>query len=102
MSTIKIGMAERPLDEAGDHWVEHEIKSQRQHNQMVCVLIKLIDHAVNIVLSTPGCAWGRGGGRPPTSKEREILNEWDHRGLNRPCWEIHHLIAFLKHLRRSI
>jgi hypothetical protein len=91
MSTIKIGMAEKPLDGASDHWVEHEVKNQRQHNQRVCVLVRLICHAVDMILSTPGCAGGHAGGRPPNAKEREILNEWNQRGLDQPDWSVHKL-----------
>lgn len=100
MSTIRIGAAEKPLDHAHDHWVEHEVKSQRRHGGMVCVFVRLIGHAVDLILSTPGCACGRGGGRQPNPRECEILKEWDERGLNRSDWSAHNLINFLRHIKR--
>jgi hypothetical protein len=99
VSTIKIGNIEKPLDHAHDHWVEREIHHQRHQNRTVCVLVRLICHPVDIMLATPGCACGGGGGRQPNATERKIFREWNERGLNRLDWTIHNLIHFLKHVR---
>jgi hypothetical protein len=56
----------------------------------------------DMVLSTPQCARGFGGGRQPNRKEAEILNIWQHEHLNDHHWTPANLYAFVKRARHLV
>jgi len=102
MSKIKIGESERDLSEVNESWITHQVREREQNGESVCVQVKLKDDGVEMILSTPQCGCGGGGGRLPNEKEKSIFELWNTRHLNQHKWEVGNLIAFLKQLHRLI
>jgi hypothetical protein len=55
-----------------------------------------------MVLSTPHCSHGHGGGRRPNEKEEEILKLWEKEHLNEPSWTAGNLFAFVKKVHHQV
>lgn len=100
--TVRIGQETRDLEAANESWINDQLHRRRQDGQNVCVRVIVDADDVDIVLSTPGCATGGGGGRQATSAELGIFDLWDKLHLNQPGFTGGNLIAFLKQLRRMI
>jgi hypothetical protein len=95
MNTIKIGEAEKSLNETTESWIVQQIK-QRQENGPVCVRVSVHGDGIDLLLATPGCGGGSGGGRVPNTREEELIAHWNARHLNTVEWAVGNLIAFLK------
>ena len=102
MSKVKIGGSERPINEATESWINQQINSRKDDKQTVCVQVFLDEGGVDMVLSTPTCGGGGGGNRRPTTKEQEIFDLWNRRGLNQSNFTGGALVAFLKQLERLL
>lgn len=98
MNKIRIGSSEKHLSEATESWITHQVRERQQDGQSVCVQVVLRDDCVDMVLSTPQCGGGVGGGRQPNQKEQEIFDLWHSRHLSQTDWAVGNLIAFLKQL----
>jgi hypothetical protein len=101
MSYVKIGSEQQSLDSASEQWISEQLRRRRADGSSTCVQVLLKTSSIDVVLSTPDCQRGTGGGRPPTQQEKEIFELWDKRGLNRPNYTVGDLIAFLKQVERS-
>lgn len=97
MNRIRIGEIEKPLKEVSESWLVTQI-TQRQRDGAVCVRVTIDEDGLNIILETPGCECS-GGGRPPTERERDLLDRWESRHLLDEDWSVGNLIAFLKQAR---
>lgn len=102
MSTIKIGSDERNLEDADPHWITQEIQTRRADGQSVCVIVTINTEELNLHLATPTCGSGGGGGRPPTQREKAILDLWNERGLNQIDFSPGEVVAFVKQVQRYI
>jgi hypothetical protein len=103
MITVRIGSDEKDMSSAIDeHWINQELNRRRRDGETVCVRVTIRDADLQMVLSTPSCGVGAGGGRAPTAAEQEIFDSWAHRGLNQPDFTGGNLIAFLKQLRSLV
>lgn len=102
MSTIKIGQTEVPLEQADEGWINQQINGRRADGALVCVQVTLFEGEVNVVLRTPTCGNGGGGGRLPNEREKRIFQLWDERGLNSPDFTGGNLVGFLRQLRRIL
>jgi len=102
VSTIKIGGAERSLEDVSESWVNEQVNQRKMDHQSVCVLVRLQGDGVDMVLSTPSCGSGGGGGRPPNPKEEKIFHLWDERGLNTSGFSGGNVVAFLKQATKLI
>ena len=100
MITIKIGSSEQSYENADESWINQQINGRRRDGQSVCVRVVINNGSINMVLSTPNCATGGGGGRSPNLQEQRIFDLWDKHGLNKTDFHGGNLIAFLKQLRR--
>ena len=98
MISIRIGAEEKELSSANESWINQTINGA---NAPVCVQVAITQPGVGMILSTPTCAVGGGGGRPPNDLERFIFELWAKRGLNRPDFDGGNLIAFLKQVPTS-
>jgi len=99
MNRIRIGESEKPLNEVNESWITHQVRQRREDGQSVCAQVFLQGDNVHLVLSTPQCANGSGGGRQANEREQELINKWNERHLNRHDWAVGNLIAFLKQAR---
>jgi hypothetical protein len=102
MSKIRIGNSEKELSEASESWITQQVRDREHDGQSVCVQVILKDDGVDMILSTPQCSGGGGGGRQPNQKEREIFELWNDRHLSHTTWAVGNLIAFLKQLRKFV
>jgi hypothetical protein len=102
MSKIFIGNSEHHFCDVSESWIEHQVHERRRDGQPVCARVVLKAHSVDMVLATPNCAPGSGGGRQPNGKELDILRIWEKERLNDPLWTVGNLIAFVKRARSLI
>jgi hypothetical protein len=102
VSIIKIGEGEKPLSEASESWIVHQVRARESDGGLPCVQIFVKCSSVDLILSTPQCAGVGGGGRLPNQKEQEIFELWNSRHLNRPDWAVGNLIALIKQLQKHL
>jgi hypothetical protein len=101
MSTIRIGSETQDLCSFNEGWVAQQIIRRRKNGENVCVQVHIETTGVNVSLATPGCGSG-GGGRPPSPREREIIEDWQSKGLNSADFSPGNLISFLKKIGQSV
>ena len=101
MSYIKIGTEQRALSDANEQWISEQLRRRKADGASVCVQVALKTSSIDVVLFTPDCSGGAGGGRPPTEQEKDLFALWAKRGLNDPNYSIGNLVSFLKQVRNS-
>ena len=104
MNTISIGNESRPLEQADPEWITQQINGRRKDGQPVCVRVSIHTTEINLSRSTPGCpSSGSGiGGRPPTSREREVIDLWAKHGLNEGDFSPGNVVAFVRQVLRLL
>jgi hypothetical protein len=102
MSKIQIEASEHKLCDVSESWINHHVHARQEDRQSVCVKVTLKSDGVDMVLSTPQCSHGRGGGRRPNEKEEAIFKLWDKEHLNEPNWTADNLIVFVKKVHQLI
>ena len=98
MINIRIGNEERKLEDAEESWINQQINRRRAAGESICVRVRIKDDHLDLILQTPTCPSGGGGGRTPNPHEREIIDIWNKLGLNKAHFAGGNLIAFLKQL----
>jgi hypothetical protein len=102
MSTILIGTDLRPLEDADPHWVTQEINERRKDGQAVCIRVTIKTDDLDFNLSTPTCGAGSAGGRPPSSRERPILDLWTELRLSSTSFSPGDVVAFVQRVRKYL
>lgn len=104
MNTITIGIESRPLEQADSDWIARQVNGRRKDGQSVCVRVSIRTSGINLSRSTPGCpsSGGGGAGRPPTSREREVLDLWAKLGLNEGDFSPGNVVAFVRQVLRLL
>jgi hypothetical protein len=102
MNTISIGNDSRPLEQADPEWITQQINGRRKDGLPVCVRVSIHTAELNLTYSTPTCASSGGGGRPPTAREREILDLWGKHGLNELDFAPGNVVAFVRQVLRQL
>ena len=102
MITIAIGSAQTTLDQADEGWINQQINRRRSDGAVVCVQVSIRESDVNVVLRTPACSDGGGGGRLPNPREKRIFDLWSERHLNGRDFTGGDVISFLQQLRRIL
>jgi hypothetical protein len=90
------------MGEASESWINEHINQRKGDGQAICIQVFLDEDGVNMILSTPACGSGGGGGRRPTAREQEIFDLWNKHHLNETQFTGGNVIAFLKQLRRLL
>ncbi|GJQ22165.1 MAG: hypothetical protein HBSIN02_25200 [Bacteroidia bacterium] len=101
MVTLKIGNDSREIKTTSDideGWINRQINGRRADRLSVCVQVTIRDNELDMILSTPGCGGGPGGGRQPNPSEQSIIDLWAKRKLNDPNFTGGNLVAFLHQL----
>ena len=102
MISIKIGSAEASVQQADEGWVNQQINRRRAEGAVVCVQVNIDEPDVRMALSTPTCARGGGGGRPPNAREQRIFDLWRQRGLDSGEFNGGSVVSFLHQLQRLL
>ena len=102
MITVCICGDERQMDDPDEQWINQEISRRRRAGQSIWVLVRLEGDGVSVALCTKNCPRNGWAYRPPTSKERGVLELWHSMGLNNGAMNPGTLIAFLKRSRQMI
>lgn len=102
MSTIRIGNDERPLESADMHWITQQIQARRSDGRTVCVKVIIRTRDLDLALATPTCGGGGGGGRPPTQREKAVIDLWNELGLNSLGYEPGKVVAFVQRVRKFL
>ncbi len=99
MIRIAIGGEERDYASADEQWINQQINRRRADGQTVCLRVIIREGDLDMILSTPTCAPGGDGGRPPRPQEKQVFDLWDQRGLNDASFSGGNLVAFLRQLK---
>ena len=103
MSRIIIGESEHPFCDVSERWIHHHVNERQHDGRPVSARAVLKNHSVDMVLSTPNCPHGHGGGgRPPNEKEAEIFRIWAEEHLNQAHWKAENLHAFVRRARHLV
>jgi hypothetical protein len=102
MLNITIGSETRKIGDADPRWIHEQVDRRRAAGERVCVRIAVHEGDVNMVLSTPGCPMGCGGGRAPNPKEALIFELWEKLHLNTERFSGGNVIAFLEQLLHAL
>ncbi len=100
MVTVRVGTEERDVKDVDQQWLCKQINGRRHEHQSDCVIVRIKADNIDMVLSTPGCAAGGGGGRAPNHREAEIFDLWAKAHLNDAWFSCGNVHEFLVHLRR--
>ncbi len=95
---VQIGTSERDINDIEPNWVNEQINRRKKDGVPICVRISIKQEDINISLATNDCPRGARGGRPPSKREKEILDLWDKLHLNEEFFSSGNLIAFLKQI----
>lgn len=96
MITVKIDGDERPYESADPSWVRQHL---RQADGKVCMVVRIDNPSVSVLLATPKCGMGGGGGGSLTPRQSEIVEEWRKRGLNDEVVSLGNVMSFLNQLK---
>jgi hypothetical protein len=102
MISVKVGNDEKPLDDVSTGWITQQIERRRHDGVAVCVVVSIRTDNLNMHLSTPECAGGARGGRPPNAREMAVPELWQKHGLNEAGFAPGHVVAFLAQVRRLL
>jgi hypothetical protein len=102
MSKIQIGTAEHRFCDASESWIHQQVQERQKDGQPVCARVILKNHSVDLLLSTPQCSRGHGGGRKPNEREEEIFRFWENEHLNEPNWTAGNLFAFVRRVHHLV
>lgn len=100
MINVSIGGMSVAIEKASDGWINQMIVDARKRGVSLCVQVSINLPSVQLGLSTPACAGGGGGSRPPNQVERRIIEAWNRRGLGVGEFTPGDLRAFLNELAR--
>lgn len=100
MSTVKIGLQERSLNEADPHWVEQQINGLRRDGAAVTVVVRIQVGDGDLCFVAPPS----GGGVPRrySTVQSAIIALWSKCGMNSASFSPGDLISFLKQLQRYL
>lgn len=102
MNTIAVGTAERPLSDADAGWVDRQFAESARYGRVPCVRVAINTSGLNLILQTPTCASGGGGGRSPNADELKVLDLWNMEGLNAAGFGPRAVIDFVHRVKHLI
>jgi hypothetical protein len=100
MTRVSIDGIERTSEQVTPSWLREEIESRRKAGKNVCVRVTIKSGSLDLILGTPACASGGGGGRAPTPQEKELFDLWAKRGMNSNDFNVGQLTAFLSEIKK--
>ena len=100
MSTIRIGADTRRLEDVDESWITQQVGNRQREGSGICVEVRIRADALDLLLATPACGPGTGGGRRPRPNEIEIIELWNRLGLGSEEFSGGNVVAFVKQLRR--
>lgn len=100
MIRISIDGIERTFEQYSPSWLKEEIESRRKAGEAVCVRVTIKSGSLDLILGTPACASGGGGGRAPNPQEKELFGLWAERGMNSNDFNVGQLNAFLNEIKK--
>ncbi len=102
MVTIRIGSDSRSLEDADESWINQQIGNRQQEGLPICVEVTIKTETLDVILATPACGSGRGGGRAPRPDEAKIIEAWTRLHLGSDDFSGGNVVAFTKQLRRLL
>lgn len=102
MITIKIDTVEQQLENLDESWILQQINRRRDEGDSVCVIVKIDEPNVKIILATKDCGNAGGSARALTREEERVVERWRKHHLDKPEFAGGELVAFLKQLARLL
>jgi hypothetical protein len=105
MIDVKIGGSEHSWNSVGaldDGWVNSRVHELQVADGDVCVLVRIEQDQINLVLATPSCPPGAVYNRRLTPDEQHVVDLWVDKGLGKRGFGPEHVIAFFRHLRNML
>ena len=102
MITVTIAGMAVDARKASEGWVNQMVAEARRQGTQVCVRVEIQQPPVHVLLATPGCSAGGGGGRAPNEAERRIIEAWNKRGLGSGEFSPGQLRAFLNDVEHLV
>jgi len=102
MITIKIDTVEQQFDDFDESWVLQQINRRRHEGDPVCVVVKIDEPNVKMILATKECRNAGGAARTLTREEEKVVERWRKHRLDEPDFAGGELLAFLKQLSRLL
>lgn len=100
--SLKIGAAERDLENTDASWVNQQINGLKRDGHIVCVVVKINESPIHMTLATPTCTLPKGGGRPPNALEQRIFDLWTKHHLDQMDINGGFVVSFLNELKRVL
>jgi len=102
MSSIRIGNAEKPLQDVDADWINQQINGLRHDHRPVCVMVLVNEGDINVRLQTSECSPAGAGGRPPNHRERAIMDLWAKHHLDQSSFSGGDVVSFVKQAVRLV
>ena len=99
MIKVVIGKEERDLRDATPGWLRSSIETARHSASPLCVKVRIVEGAIDMILATPGCPSGEEG-RPYRGEELKVFERWRNKNLNTDDFTAPDLEEFLVSLRK--
>jgi len=102
MNAIRIGSAERRLEEADPQWIQEQLEARRREGANSCVRITIKVDGADVALETVNCQSRPGARREPNALEISLFDLWEKLHLREETFSAGNLVAFVQQVRRLI
>ena len=100
MITVRIDNREENLTEISEVWINQQINRRKAEGLSVCIMVKIKEGSLNMVLATPNCPSTTDSSRHPNTEEQRVFDLWKKHKLNTGDFRADNLITFLKEIQR--
>lgn len=101
--TVQVGDTTLDLSEVTQSWLDDQISRRKRDNAPLCVIVRVQEAGLDVILATQACNSGGGGGvRAPYPREKQIIDLWNERNLSPGDFSAGHFYSFIQHLRRLV
>jgi hypothetical protein len=102
MNTIRIGTAQRRLEDTDSQWIHEQLEARRREGANTCVRVTIKIEGADVALETVNCLSRPGARREPNALERSLFDLWERSRLREANFTSGNLAAFVQQVRRLI
>lgn len=101
MIKVIINEQDRIWDSSQAGWLTGTIKELQKDGVPVCVRVSIQYGDINVGLSAGSCSSSSCAGRPPNSREQELINSWNDMAVDEIPLKSGKIISFLNRVKRQ-